>query len=177
MKAQKLNQRQARWALYLLRFDFTLKHVASKSMRQANSLSRRADWAEGVERDNENQVMLKREQLEIRAMNRKQWLIKGAEKEIIEKIKKSEARDDEVIKVVEEMKKARVKVLRNKEWQIEDDLVLKEGKVYVLRDEKLRVEIIWLHHNMLITGHRRQQKTVELITRNYWWPGVTKEIK
>ena len=88
-------------------------------------------------------------------MNRKQWLIKGAEKEIIEKIKKSEARDDEVIKVVEEMKKARVKVLRNKEWQIEDDLVLKEGKVYVLRDEKLRVEIIWLHHNMLITGHRR----------------------
>jgi len=30
-------------------------------MRQANSLSRRADWAEGVERDNENQVMLKRE--------------------------------------------------------------------------------------------------------------------
>jgi len=41
-------------------------------------------------------------------------LIKEAEEEIIEKIKKSEARDDEVIKVVEEMKKARVKVLRNK---------------------------------------------------------------
>jgi len=88
-------------------------------------------------------------------MNRKQWLIKGAEKEIIEKIKKSEARDDEVIKVVEEMKKARVKVLRNEEWQIEDDLVLKEEKVYMPRDEKLRVEIIWLHHNMLITGYRR----------------------
>ena len=42
-------------------------------------------------------------------------MIKGAEKEIIEKIKKSEARDDEVIKVVEEIKKARVKVLRNEE--------------------------------------------------------------
>jgi len=27
MKAQKLNKRQARWALYLSRFDFTLKHV------------------------------------------------------------------------------------------------------------------------------------------------------
>jgi len=35
--------------------------------------------------------------------------------DIIEKIKKSEARDDEVIKVVEEMKKAEVKVLRNEE--------------------------------------------------------------
>ena len=43
-------------------------------------------------------------------------MIKGAEKEIIEKIKKSEVRDDEVIKAVEEMKKAGVKVLRNEEW-------------------------------------------------------------
>ena len=40
-------------------------------------------------------------------------MIKGAEEEIIEKIKKSEARDDEVIKMVEEVKKAGVKVLRN----------------------------------------------------------------
>ena len=43
------------------RFDFILKHVAGKSMERANSLSRRVDWAEGVERDNENQVMLKKE--------------------------------------------------------------------------------------------------------------------
>ena len=40
-------------------------------------------------------------------------MIKGAKEDIIEKIKKSEARDDEVIKVVEEMKKAGVKVLRH----------------------------------------------------------------
>ena len=105
-------------------------------------MSRRADWAEGVERDNENQVMLKREWLEIRVMDRKQWLIEGVEEDIIEKIKKLEARNDEVIKAVEEMKKVGVKVLRNEEWQIEDDLVLKEGKVYILRDEKLRLEII-----------------------------------
>ena len=32
MKAQKLNQRQARYVLYLLRFDFALKHIADKSM-------------------------------------------------------------------------------------------------------------------------------------------------
>ena len=61
IKAQKLNQRQARWSLYLSRFDFALKHVTSKSMRRADSLSRRVDWAERMERDNENQVMLKRE--------------------------------------------------------------------------------------------------------------------
>jgi len=48
-------------------------------------------------------------------MNRKQWLIKGVKEEIIEKIKKSEVKDDKVIKAVEKMKKTRVKVLRNEE--------------------------------------------------------------
>ena len=86
-------------------------------------------------------LKLKKKQLEIRVMEKKQLLIERAKKEIIEKIKKLEAKDDEVIKVVEEIKKAEVKVLRNNEQQIENDLVLKEGKMYVLRDE-LRLEII-----------------------------------
>ena len=68
MKAHKLNQRQARWSLYLLRFDFALKHVADKSIERVDSLSRRIDWTKGVERDNENQVMLKEKWLEVRAM-------------------------------------------------------------------------------------------------------------
>jgi len=59
--------------------------------------------------------MLKKKWLDIRAMDRKQWLIKEVKEEIIEKIKKSEVKDDEVIKAVEKMKKTRVKVLRNEE--------------------------------------------------------------
>jgi len=39
MKVQKLNRRQARWALYLSRFDFTLKHVAGVKMGKADGLS------------------------------------------------------------------------------------------------------------------------------------------
>ena len=55
--------------------------------------------------------------------------------------------------------------------------MLKEEKVYVLRDEKLRLEIIQLYHNMPIAEHGGQWKMVELVTRSYWWPGVTKEVK
>jgi len=54
MTSQKLNRKQARWALYLSRFNFTLKHVPGKSMGKADRLSRRPDWQEGVERDNED---------------------------------------------------------------------------------------------------------------------------
>jgi len=53
----------------------------------------------------------------------------------------------------------------------------KEGKVYVLKDDKLRAEIIRLYHNILVGGHRGQWKTVKLVTHNFWWPGVTKEVK
>ena len=44
MKAQKLNRRQARWILYLSRFNFMLKHVPGSKMGKADSLSRRLDW-------------------------------------------------------------------------------------------------------------------------------------
>ena len=59
---------------------------------------------------------------------------------------------------------------------MERDLVLKEEKVYVLKDKELRVEIIQLHHDMAIAEHGGRWKTVELVTRNYWWPGMTRDV-
>jgi len=61
MKAQKLNQKQVRWALYLFRFSFMLKHVLGSKMGKANSLSRRLDWEIGVEKDNEDETLVKPE--------------------------------------------------------------------------------------------------------------------
>jgi len=61
MKVQKLNKRQARWALYLLRFNFMLKHIPGSKMDKADSLSRRPYWGVGVERDNEDEMLVKPE--------------------------------------------------------------------------------------------------------------------
>ena len=52
MKAQNLNRRQAHWTLYLLRFNFILKHVLGTKMRKADGLSKRLDWKVEVENDN-----------------------------------------------------------------------------------------------------------------------------
>ena len=76
--------------MYLSRFDFALKYVAGKSMGRADSLSRRADWAEEMERDNKNQMMLKKELLEIRAIKQ---LVEGPEQEIVRKIKEVRNKD------------------------------------------------------------------------------------
>ena len=54
--------------------------------------------------------------------------------------------------------------------------MLKEKKVYVLKNEELKVEVIWLHYNVLAAEHEGRWKIVELVTRNYWWPGVTRDV-
>ena len=89
MKVQKLNRRQARWALYLSRFDFTLKHVPGTKMGKADGLSRRSDWKIGVDKDNENQTLIKDNW--IRSLG--EVVIEGPEVDIIEKIKKEPIRE------------------------------------------------------------------------------------
>jgi len=69
---------------------------------------------------------------------------------------------------VEEMKKAKIKVIQGEEWKIEGDLVLKEEKIYVLKNTELRTEIIWLHYDVLAVGYGGRWKIVELVTWNYW---------
>ena len=88
----------------------------------------------------------------------------------------NKGKDKEVVKMIKGMKKAGVRNLREDKWEIEGDLVLKEEKVYMLKNEKLRIEIIWLHHNVLVVRHKKRWKTVELVTKNYWWLEVTKNI-
>jgi len=97
--------------------------------------------------------------------------------DLLRKVRESKARDDKVIKVVKEMKKAGIKMLQDKEWREKDRLMLKEGKVYVPKDKELRTEIIRLHHDIPVGGHGGQWKMVELVMQNFWWPGVMKEIK
>jgi len=152
MKAQKLNQRQACWALYLSKFDFTLKYILGIKMEKVNGLSRRPDWKVRIENDNDNQTLIKKQYI----CSLAEVVIERPEVDIVEKIKKARSKDEEVVRVVEEIKKAGVKVLQGKKWQIKGNLVLKEEKVYVLKNVELRIEIIQLHHDVLVVEHERR---------------------
>jgi len=144
-------------------------------MGKADSLSRRPNWEIGVEKDNEDETLVKPEWLEVRKIEAVEIIVDGVD--LLEEVRKSKVKDDEVVKAVKEMKRAGVRMLRDEEWREVDSIMYKEGKVYVPKDEKLRVVIIRLHHDTPIGGHRRQWKTVELVTRKFWWPGITKEMK
>jgi len=57
--AQKLTRRQARWVLFMTRFDFVLYHKLGKTMQVKDLLSRRVDHEMGINLNNTNQVLLK----------------------------------------------------------------------------------------------------------------------
>jgi len=87
-----------------------------------------------VEKDNEDQKLIKPE-----------W-IKGVktiieEGNLKERIRRAQEGDEKVVKAVEELKRAGIKTLKNKEWEIEDGLVMKKGRIYIPEGE-LRKEII-----------------------------------
>ena len=84
-----------------------LKHVLGTRMGKADGLSRRSDCKVGVEKDNENQVFIKDNW--IRSLQ--EVVIEEPEVGILEKIKKAKSKDKDIVRVVEEMKKAKVKEL------------------------------------------------------------------
>jgi len=73
-------------------------------MGKADKLSRRSDWKVGVDRDNENQIFIKDNWVH----NLQEVVIEGSEVELLKKIKKARSKDEDIVKVVEEMKKTKV---------------------------------------------------------------------
>ena len=77
------------------------------------------------------------------------------EVDLLEKVRQSKVKNDKVVKTVEEIKQAEVKMLRDEEWREVDSVMYKEKKIYIPKDDKLRVEIIILHHDMPVGEHEK----------------------
>ena len=87
-----------------------------------------------MEKNNEDQKLIKPEWIREAEMIIKEGNLK-------KRIKKAQEGDEKVVKVVEELKRAGIKMLKDKEWKIEDGIVMKEGRIY-MPEEELRGEII-----------------------------------
>ena len=107
MSAKKLNRRQARWSLFLARFDFVLHHRPGKSMGKPDALSRRADHGSGSE-DNSNITLLTPGFFVVRALEGLEMV--GEERDILKDVRKGTRDGDKegaIANVVKELKAAR----------------------------------------------------------------------
>ena len=66
-----------------------------------------------MEKDNENETMVKPKWLEVKRTEVVEIIVDGVD--LLEEVRKLKVKDDEVVKAVEEMKRAGVKMLRDKE--------------------------------------------------------------
>ena len=63
-------------------------------------------------------------------------------------------------------------------WSLQDNgLLLHDNLVYVLQDAVLRVELMRMHHDDPLAGHYGEAKTLELLSRNYYFPGMRSFVK
>jgi len=139
MVAQKLNRRQARWSMFLSRFDLDLSYRPGKSSAKPDLLSRRVDHKKGIEDDNENVILLKPEFFRNRVAT--MFTSPPLLKEILAQQEK-----DTDVKAWRALSSLEARAMAFPGWN-EDTagLVKKDDKVYV--PAACRAEVVRQHHD------------------------------
>jgi hypothetical protein len=157
MTSQKLNRRQARWALELAEFNFNLLHKPGSSMVCADALSRRPDYDKGLA-DNDCITVLKPECI-------RRSSVEYLPSSLVNDIRLAAAENLAIF----------TKNSTSPGWQHKDDLTTWYNRIVVPDNLALRERIIKENHNSAFAGHPGRTKTVELVQRDFWWPSVSKD--
>ena len=85
------------------------------------------------------------------------------ESKILKEIRRNTTRENEVVQALK----------RNDSltWE-EDRVVYMEGRVYVPNNKKIKEEILKESHDLVYVGYPGQHRMLELLKKNYWWPGL-----
>ncbi|KAF8761052.1 hypothetical protein RHS01_00624 [Rhizoctonia solani] len=169
MQARTFNRRHARWRIFLS--DFNLKYTTpGKAVRKPDALSRRSDYTDSPQ---EPEIMLP---AEVFANTSKE------EVEIVTEIRTKLREDPSLEPIItfltEDADNAPPsirKAYRDYDW--EEDLLWYRGKLVVPDSENLKERLLREFHDSPLAGHPGQQRTLELISRSYWWPGMKSSAK
>jgi len=145
-------------------------------MGKPDALSRRADHGNRTS-DNENVVLLRPEFLAVRALEGVE--LTGMEQKILSDIRRGNRNGDQkepIAKAAQELRRFANGTVHSLEWSNIDGLLRFRGKIYVSQSPDLHKQIIALCHDTHIAGHPGHWKTLELVSRNYWWPQMSRYI-
>ena len=124
-----------------------------------------------MKEDNKNIQILKEELWTRRTMAEVMMLkrmITTNKQEILEEIRRNSTKEQEVIQVLEKD--------NGLLWE-EDKIIYMERRMYIPNSKKLKEKILQENHNSVDVEHLEQQRMLELIKQNYWWPGLKEDIK
>ena len=93
---------------------------------------------------------------------------KMEDSDILKEIKNNNTREKEMIQALEKGD--------NGTWE-ENGIVYMDGRIYVPNSRKIKKKILQENHDLVDMRHLEQQRMLNLIKRNYWWPGFKEDIK
>jgi hypothetical protein len=64
----------------------------------------------------------------------------------------------------------------SKDYHIEKGIIYHGTQIYIPDDKHLRVEILQENHDHTYSGHLGVDKTYNLILKDYYWPGLQKNV-
>src|SRR5258708_3494058 len=144
-----------------------LHHQPGWLMGRPKTLSWRSDHPHGKD-DNAIVTLLPSNVFEVH--NMEATLVDSRGNELVECIWRSTDYNDAVVKALQELGAG---TLQSDKWERDGDLVMYRGCMYVPKDPQLCHDIVHAHHDSVMTSHPGQWKTLELVSRNYWWPGIS----
>ena len=144
-------------------------------MGKPDALSHRADHGTGAD-DNSDVVLLAPKLFVVRALEALEFV--GPEHDIMRDIRQGVKNPEEesVAKAARELQKSSTRSVRSAEWSESEGLLYYRGRIYVPPTSDLRRRIVSLCHDTRIAGHAGRFKTLELVSRNYWWPNVSRFV-
>ncbi|KAF8746754.1 hypothetical protein RHS01_08828 [Rhizoctonia solani] len=170
MQAQTFNRRHAQWRIFLSDFNFEIHYRPGKQSGKPDALSRRSDY---VDSPQEPEVMLPAEVFANSSETELEIVTK-----IREKLKEDPSLEPIIQFLTEDADNAPPsirKAYRDYDW--EEDLLWYRGKLVVPDSEPLKERLLKEFHDSPLAGHPGQQRTLELLSRNYWWPGMKSSAK
>ena len=171
MSSKVLTRRQARWAEYLAEFNFVITYRPGKLAIVPDALSRRDDVypqrGEAFADNNPANVRTLFQKLSLNSITSNQLLDKFVE------LREAQLRDPRCTELRTQLASSQVKG-----YAIDSsNLLTFEERIVVPDDEKLKLSIFESRHDSPLAGHFGQDKTYQLISRDFYWPGMTKEVR
>ncbi|QRW23803.1 Retrotransposable element Tf2 protein [Rhizoctonia solani] len=165
-ESRTFNRRHARWHLLLAGYNFHIVYHPGKQSGKPDALSRRSDHADVPPAP---QTMLPDPVFANVALV-------TPEKELQRQIEASLDQDkslEEILQFLQNKSKAPPSIKRAfKDYQMEAGLLFYQGRIVVPDVGTLRTDLLRIFHDSPLAGHPGRQRTLELISRNYYWPGI-----
>ena len=146
-------------------------HQPAQKSARSDALSRNHDW-KPEETPKQNTTLIKPD------WDKSPHIRQMTADPLIEDIIKETDYDPEVVEALKTIRTTDPKQLRDAiaEWTVHEGLIIYQGRIYVPQNKDIKLKLLKRHHDSPGAGHPGREKTLELLSRNYWWPSMTHYI-